>query len=92
MAKSKPLKPFSYQDLGSMATIGRHRAVVDLPNYKFSGAFAWFVWLFVHLFQLLGAKNKFFVFVNWVWNYFTYDQSLRLIIKPRVVEKELEPK
>ncbi len=89
-AKNKAQKPFSYKDLGSMATIGRHRAVVDLPNYKFSGAFAWFVWLFVHLFQLLGTKNKFFVFVNWVWNYFTYDQSLRLIIKPRVPERKVE--
>jgi NADH dehydrogenase len=88
--KNKPPKSFHYKDLGSMATIGRNRAVVDLPNYKFSGAFAWFVWLFVHLFQLLGAKNKFFVFVNWVWNYFTYDQSLRLIIKPRVPKRSIE--
>lgn len=75
-------KGFQYKDLGSMATIGRHQAVVDLPNWKFQGAFAWFVWLFVHLFQLLGAKNKMFVFINWVWNYLTYDQSLRLIIRP----------
>jgi NADH dehydrogenase len=88
--KNKAPNSFSYKDLGSMATIGRHRAVVDLPNYQFSGAFAWFVWLFVHLFQLLGAKNKFFVFVNWVWNYFTYDQSLRLIIKPRVPKRSME--
>ncbi len=91
-AKNKAPKAFSYKDLGSMATIGRHRAVVDLPNYKFSGAMAWFVWLFVHLFQILGAKNKFFVFINWVWNYLTYDQSLRLIIKPRIPSKELEVK
>ena len=88
LEKNNPLKGFSYKDKGSMATIGRHQAVVDLPNYKFSGAFAWFVWLFVHLFQLLGTKNKVFVFVNWVWNYFTYDQSLRLIIKPRVPRKD----
>ncbi|MBU6340297.1 MAG: NAD(P)/FAD-dependent oxidoreductase [Bacteroidetes bacterium] len=73
---------FHYKDLGSMATIGRHRAVVDLPFLKFQGAIAWFVWLFVHLFAILGAKNKVFVFLNWVWNYFTYDQSLRLVIKP----------
>lgn len=80
--KKSVRKGFQYKDLGSMATVGRHQAVVDLPNWKFQGAFAWFVWLFVHLFQLLGAKNKLFVFINWVWNYFTYDQSLRLIIRP----------
>ncbi|NRB61730.1 MAG: NAD(P)/FAD-dependent oxidoreductase [Saprospiraceae bacterium] len=73
---------FQYKNLGAMATVGRHRAVVDLPRWKFQGAFAWFVWLFVHLFQILGAKNKLFVFINWVWNYITYDQSLRLIIRP----------
>jgi NADH:ubiquinone reductase (H+-translocating) len=76
------LKPFHYKDLGSMATIGRHRAVVDLSFWKFQGAFAWFTWLFVHLFALIGAKNKLFVFLNWLWNYFSYDQSLRLVIKP----------
>lgn len=74
--------PFRYKDLGSMATIGRHRAVVDLPFWKFQGAFAWFVWLFIHLFAILGLKNKVFIFINWVWNYLTYDQSLRLVIKP----------
>jgi NADH:ubiquinone reductase (H+-translocating) len=84
LLKNKPLKPFSYKDLGSMATIGRKKAVVDLPWWKTQGALAWFVWLFVHLLQLIGFKNKIFVFLNWVWNYFTYDQSLRLIIRPRV--------
>lgn len=88
LAKSKQREPFYYKDLGSMATIGRNRAVVDLPNLKFQGAFAWLVWLFVHLFQLLGVKNRLFVFLNWVWNYVTYDQSLRLIIKPKVPKKE----
>ena len=84
ISKGKAMKTFSYKDLGSMATIGRNRAVADLPGFKFQGAFAWFIWLFVHLFQLLGVKNKVFVFFNWVWNYFTYDQSLRLIIRPRI--------
>ena len=84
MESGKALKPFTYRDLGSMATIGRNRAVVDLPNIKFQGAFAWFVWLFVHLFSLLGVKNKVFVFLNWLWGYFTYDQSLRLIIRPKL--------
>ena len=75
-------RDFHYRDLGSMATIGRNKAVVDLPFWRFQGAFAWLVWLFVHLFAILGAKNKVFVFLNWVWNYFSYDQSLRLVIKP----------
>ncbi len=78
-----PLEAFAYRDLGSMATIGRNHAVVDLPFIKFQGFFAWIVWLFVHLFSIIGVKNKVFIFLNWVWNYFTFDQSLRLIIKPR---------
>lgn len=82
LQQGKILLPFRYRDLGSMATIGRNRAVVDLPFWRFQGAFAWFVWLFVHLFSILGLKNKLFIFLNWVWNYLTYDQSLRLVIKP----------
>lgn len=82
--KGKAFSQFFYKDLGSMATIGRNRAVVDLPRFKFKGFFAWVVWLVVHLFALIGVKNKLFVFINWVWNYFTYDQSLRLIIKPKI--------
>jgi NADH dehydrogenase len=82
MEKSKNPQPFHYRDLGSMATIGRHKAVVDLPFWRFQGVFAWFVWLFVHLFSILGGKNKVFIFLNWVWNYVSYDQSLRLVIKP----------
>lgn len=82
LQQGKTLQPFRYRDLGAMATIGRNRAVVDLPFWRFQGAFAWFVWLFVHLFSILGLKNKLFIFLNWVWNYLTYDQSLRLVIKP----------
>ncbi len=82
MEKGQAPEDFHYRDLGSMATVGRNKAVVDLPFWRFQGAFAWFVWLFVHLFAILGAKNKFFVFINWVWNYVSYDQSLRLVIKP----------
>ena len=81
LSKNKELKPFQYNDLGSMATIGRKRAVCDLSYWKFQGAFAWLVWLFIHLLQLIGFKNRVFVFINWVWNYLFYDQSLRLIIK-----------
>lgn len=81
-AKGQQPVAFRYRDLGSMATIGRHRAVVDLTFWRFQGVFAWFTWLFVHLFSILGTKNKVFIFMNWVWNYLTYDQSLRLVIKP----------
>ncbi len=86
--KEKDQKAFQYKDLGSMATIGRHLAVVDLPRFKFQGTFAWMMWLVVHLFSLIGVKNRIFVFINWVWNYMTYDQSLRLIIKPFSKKKE----
>jgi len=88
--KNKALTPFHYRDKGSMATIGRHLAVVDLPKFKFSGFFAWFVWLFVHLFSIIGTRNKVIVFINWVWNYFTYDQSLRLIMKSKEPKKNGE--
>jgi NADH dehydrogenase len=76
------MQPFRYTDLGSMATIGRHRAVADLPFWKTQGILAWMMWLLIHLLYILGTKNKIFVFLNWVWNYLTYDQSLRLVIKP----------
>lgn len=72
---------FAYQDKGSMATIGRNNAVVDLKSMKLQGFFAWFMWLIVHLAAILGVKNKLFVLINWMWNYLTYDQSLRLIIR-----------
>lgn len=80
---NQALKPFVYKNLGSMATVGRNKAVVELPNYKFQGFFAWLVWMVVHLKSILGVKNKFIVFLNWVWNYITYNLSLRLIIKPK---------
>lgn len=83
LKKNQTLIPFEYKDLGSMATIGRNKAVVELPNYKFQGFFAWAIWMVVHLKSLLGVKNKFLVFLNWVWNYFTYNLSLRLIIKSK---------
>lgn len=79
--KKNTSNPFRYKDKGSMATIGRNKAVVDLPGFKFSGFFAWVIWLFVHLAALIGTRNKVIVMINWLWNYITYDQSLRLIIK-----------
>lgn len=82
LVNKKSLVPFRYKDKGSMATIGRNKAVVDLKNYKFSGVFAWFVWMFVHLFSLIGFKNKAVVFLNWVYNYVRFDREARLIIRP----------
>lgn len=74
-------KPYEYIDLGSMATVGRHLAVVDMstPKIHFGGFFAWLVWMFLHLMLILGVKNKLQVFINWAYKYFTYDQSLRLL-------------
>lgn len=76
------MTPFDYHDKGSMATIGRNKAVVDLPHYHFHGVFAWFVWMFVHLFSLIGFKNRAVVFLNWVYNYIKFDREGRLIIRP----------
>jgi NADH dehydrogenase len=81
MNKQKPIRPFKYIDRGSMATIGRNRAVVDLNFLKFSGFIAWLTWMFVHLMAIVGVKNRLLIFINWMWNYLTYDQSLRLILK-----------
>lgn len=79
--RGKEMVPFSYKNLGTMATVGRNKAVVELPKMKFYGFFAWMVWMLVHLRSILGVRNKFIVFLNWVWNYFTYNLSLRVIIK-----------
>ncbi|MEX2597814.1 MAG: FAD-dependent oxidoreductase, partial [Salibacteraceae bacterium] len=81
--QNKPLTIFTYKDLGSMATVGRNRAVVDLKHFSFQGFFAWAFWLFVHLMAILGVKNKLFIFMEWMWNYITFDQSLRLVIKQK---------
>ncbi len=81
LLRSKPLKEYEYKDLGSMATVGKHKAVVDLPFIKFQGRLAWYVWMFLHLMLILSIKNKLMIFFNWAWNYFTKDSSLRLIFK-----------
>ncbi|MEI8115237.1 MAG: NAD(P)/FAD-dependent oxidoreductase [Bacteroidia bacterium] len=80
MKSNSGLKPFKYIDRGSMATIGRNRAVADLSFIKFSGFVAWLTWMFVHLMAIVGVKNRLLIFINWFWNYLTYDQSLRLIL------------
>ncbi|MBT2623164.1 MULTISPECIES: NAD(P)/FAD-dependent oxidoreductase [Chryseobacterium] len=73
---------FEYHDKGSLATIGKHRAVVDLPFIKFQGFLAWYFWMFLHLMLILSVRNKLAVFFNWMWSYFNKDSSLRLIISP----------
>ncbi len=82
IVENKPLKPFVYKDKGTMATVGRNKAVVDLPRFKFQGVFAWFVWMFVHLYFLIGFRNRVVVFINWVYNYIRFDREARLIIRP----------
>lgn len=93
--RSNPDKQFEfeYHDKGSMATVGRNLAVVDMPKPKlhFGGFFAWMIWMGLHLMLILGVKNRFFVFCNWLYNYITYDQNLRLIFK-EFNKKEDKPK
>ncbi len=82
LIEDQSLESFTYKDKGSMATIGRNKAVVDLKKWKFQGVFAWYVWMFVHLFFLIGFRNRMVVFVNWVYNYIRFDREARLIIRP----------
>lgn len=74
-------KAFNYFDKGSMATIGRNKAVVDLKYWKFQGFFAWLTWMFVHLLFLVGFRNKLVTLMNWIVNYFSYDRGTRVIIR-----------
>jgi len=80
----KSMKPFEYNNQGSMATIGRNKAVADLrifnKEYKTQGFKAWAIWMFIHLFSIIGFRNRLIIFINWVWSYFTYDTGIRLII------------
>ncbi len=78
--QKKPLKDYTYRDFGTMATIGRNKAVVDLPFMKIKGYFAWLIWMFLHLMLILSVKNKLIIFINWAWAYITKDTSLRLIL------------
>jgi NADH dehydrogenase len=83
LARNDAMLLFEYKNKGSMATVGRNLAVADMPGFKLSGFVAWALWSFVHLFSIMGIKNRLSIFLNWTWNYFTYDQSLRLLIKPK---------
>lgn len=80
--KGKPAKPFVYFDKGSMATVGRNKAVMEAKGIKMGGFIAWLAWLFVHVMSLVGFRNKITVTLGWLYNYFTYDRTLRLIIRP----------
>lgn len=75
------LKHYEYRNLGTMATVGRNKALVDLPFAKFKGRFAWLIWMFLHLMLILSVRNKLVIFINWAWNYITKNSSLRLILK-----------
>ena len=92
LAEGKALKPFRYRNLGSMATVGRNKAVAEFSKLKTQGWIAWMLWLVVHLRSILGVRNKINVLLNWMWSYLTYDHSLRLILYGRkakvVIERE----
>ena len=86
----KSLKPFQYNDKGSLATVGRNLALAEIGKIKLKGFVAWFVWMAVHLMSIIGVKNRLFILINWMWLYLTYDQSLRLIIKPTFKNNEIK--
>ena len=88
MIKGKPLRPFKYKNKGSMATIGRNDAVAELSKVRFRGFFAWLLWLLVHLMSIVGVKNRLFILINWMWSYITYDQSLRILVKPEIKKSD----
>ena len=79
--RGKPRLEFEYHNKGTMATVGKRKAVVDLPHIRFQGVFAWFTWMFVHLMLILSVKNKLFIFLNWMMSYFANDSTLRLILR-----------
>lgn len=88
--KGKSLKPFRYRNLGAMATVGRNRAVAEFSSMKMAGFWAWIMWLVVHLRSILGIRNKSIVLFNWVWNYFSYAQSLRFIVYARKAKEVVD--
>lgn len=89
MLKGKALKEFEYHDKGSMATVGKRKAVVDLPKFSFKGRLAWYFWMFLHLMLILSVKNKLSIFINWMMSYFYNDSTLRVILNPK--NKKLNP-
>ena len=91
LQNDKPMRLFSYNNVGVMATIGRKKAVVEIGKLKFGGFFAWLLWLIVHLRSILGVRNKTIVLLNWMWSYLNYKQSLRLIFRPKEDEEDSLP-
>ncbi len=81
-AKNKPVPAFQYNDQGTMATVGRNKAVVQMSRFNVRGWLAWFLWMSIHLMLLVGFRNRLVVFINWTWNYINYNNGLRLIIRP----------
>jgi NADH dehydrogenase len=81
-AERKMPSPFIYKSPGTMATVGKRKAVVDLPFMSFQGRFAWFIWMFLHLMLIVSVRNRVFIFINWAISYFTNDTTLRLILLP----------
>ena len=90
LEKGKSLKSFRYRNLGAMATVGRNRAVAEFSTMKMAGFWAWIMWLVVHLRSILGIRNKSIVLFNWVWNYFSYAQSLRFIVYARKAKEAVD--
>jgi NADH dehydrogenase len=90
-AERKELKPFTYVDKGSMATIGRFKAVVDIGRFHLGGPLAWLAWMFVHLMALVGFRNRLQVLMGWAWKYLSWKNTIRLIIRPyvRYVERQV---
>jgi len=89
LQRNKPLHEFKYKNPGTMATIGKRKAVVDLPSFSFQGRLAWLTWMFLHLMLILSVKSKLMIFINWAISYFTNDTTLRLILMPTRKEVEI---
>ncbi len=82
-SEGPPSAPFHYKDKGSLATIGRNAAVADMHKLRFGGKLAWWLWLLIHIYAIVGIKNKIVIFLDWAWNYVSYDVSLRLLIRQK---------
>ncbi len=89
LALGQPMVPFKYKNPGTMATVGKSKAVVDLPFVSFTGLMAWLFWMFLHLMLILSVRSKLFIFINWAISYFTNDTTLRLILLPTKKQIEL---
>lgn len=85
--RNKPQREYEYHDKGSMATVGKRKAVVDLPKFSFQGRLAWFTWMFIHLMLILSVKNKLSIFITWMFSYFSNDSTLRVLLKPATKNK-----